>query len=69
VDTDRATDKEFWLPLAGGLVWTAGSVCAFRATELIGLTRAAGTWTPLNIIVAFATVKRRWSCTLQWVPA
>jgi glucose uptake protein len=45
--------KQFWLPLAGGLVWTAGSVCAFRASELIGLARAAGTWTPLNIIVAF----------------
>ena len=45
--------REFWLPLAGGLVWTAGSVCAFRATESIGLARASGTWTPLNIIVAF----------------
>jgi glucose uptake protein len=45
--------REFWLPLAGGLVWTAGSFCAFRATETIGLARAAGTWTPLNIIVAF----------------
>lgn len=45
--------REFWLPLAGGLVWTAGSVCAFRASELIGLARAAGTWTPLNIVVAF----------------
>ena len=45
--------KEFWLPFAGGLVWATGSVCAFRATELIGLARASGTWTPLNIIVAF----------------
>lgn len=45
--------KEFWLPFAGGLVWALGSVCAFRATELIGLARASGTWTPLNIIVAF----------------
>jgi glucose uptake protein len=45
--------REFWLPLAGGLVWTAGSVCAFRASETIGLARASGTWTPLNIIVAF----------------
>lgn len=45
--------REFWLPLAGGLVWTAGSVCAFRATDSIGLARASGTWTPLNIIVAF----------------
>ncbi|HWG26470.1 GRP family sugar transporter [Actinospica sp.] len=46
--------REFWLPLAGGMVWTAGSFCAFRATETIGLARSAGTWTPLNIIVAFA---------------
>ncbi|MBS2534422.1 hypothetical protein KGQ20_16750 [Catenulispora sp. NF23] len=45
--------KEFWLPLAGGMVWALGSFCAFRATERIGLARAAGTWTPLNIIVAF----------------
>ena len=46
--------RGFWLPLAGGAVWTAGNYCAFRAAETIGLARAAGTWTPLNIIVAFA---------------
>lgn len=45
--------RDFWLPLVGGIVWTAGSFCAFRATETIGLARAAGTWTPLNIVVAF----------------
>lgn len=45
--------RPFWLPLGGGVLWTAGSFCAFRATETIGLARAAGTWTPLNIIVAF----------------
>jgi glucose uptake protein len=45
--------RTFWLPLAGGILWTAGSFSAFRATETIGLTRAAGTWTPLNVIVAF----------------
>ena len=46
--------RGFWLPLAGGAVWTAGNYSAFRAAETIGLARAAGTWTPLNIIVAFA---------------
>ncbi len=46
--------RGFWLPLAGGVVWTAGNYCVFRASETIGLARAAGTWTPLNIIVAFA---------------
>jgi glucose uptake protein len=45
--------KTFWLPLAGGVLWTAGSFSAFRATETIGLARAAGTWTPLNVVVAF----------------
>lgn len=46
--------RSFWLPLAGGVVWTAGNYCVFRASETIGLARAAGTWTPLNIVVAFA---------------
>jgi glucose uptake protein GlcU len=46
--------RGFWLPLAGGVVWTVGNYCAFRASETIGIARAAGTWTPLNIIVAFA---------------
>jgi len=45
--------QSFWLPLAGGVVWTAGNYSAFRAAEAIGLARAAGSWTPLNIIVAF----------------
>jgi glucose uptake protein GlcU len=45
--------RGFWLPLAGGVVWTVGSFAAFRSSSLIGLSRAAGTWTPLNIITAF----------------
>jgi glucose uptake protein GlcU len=45
--------RSFWLPVAGGVVWTSGSYAAFRASEAIGLARAAGSWTPLNIIVAF----------------
>ena len=34
--------RTFWLPLVGGLVWMAGNYCVFRASELIGLARAAG---------------------------
>ncbi len=30
-----------------------GNYFAFRATESVGLARASGSWTPLNIIVAF----------------
>jgi glucose uptake protein len=45
--------RTFWLPLSGGVVWTIGNLAAFRATETIGLARAAGTWTPLNIATAF----------------
>jgi glucose uptake protein GlcU len=46
--------RSFWLPLAGGAVWTVGNYCVLRASAAIGLARAAGTWTPLNIVVAFA---------------
>jgi glucose uptake protein len=35
------------------VVWTSGNYAAFRASEAIGLARAAGSWTPLNIVVAF----------------
>lgn len=45
--------RQFWLPLVGGVVWTAGSFAAFRGAATIGLARAAGTWTPLNIITSF----------------
>lgn len=45
--------RTFWLPLLGGVVWTAGNYCVLRASRLIGLARAAGTWTPINIVVAF----------------
>ena len=45
--------RTFWLPLSGGVVWTIGNLAAFRAIETIGLARAAGTWTPLNIATAF----------------
>ena len=45
--------RALWLPVAGGVAWTAGVYAAFRATELTGLARAAGTWTPLNIVTAF----------------
>ena len=45
--------RQFWLPFVGGLVWTAGNYSAFRASETMGLARAAGSWTPLNIITAF----------------
>jgi glucose uptake protein GlcU len=45
--------RSFWLPLAGGVVWAAGNYCVFQASKRIGLARAAGTWTPLNIVAAF----------------
>ena len=38
--------KTFWLPFAGGLVWTAGNYTAFRASESIGLHGRAGRGRP-----------------------
>jgi glucose uptake protein len=51
--------RGFWLPFGGGVIWTAGNYCAFRATSAIGLARAAGTWSSLNIVVAFV-----WGATI-----
>ncbi len=45
--------RAFWLPIVGGVVWIGGNFFAFRATETVGLARASGSWTPLDIIVAF----------------
>jgi glucose uptake protein len=38
-----------WLPFAGGLLWAFGNVCAFQGSRGIGLARASGIWTCLNI--------------------
>jgi glucose uptake protein len=43
-----------WLPFLGGLLWALGNVCAFLGTRGIGLARAAGVWTSLNIAMGLA---------------
>ena len=42
----------FWLPFFGGLIWSVSGLCAFTATDKIGIARAFGVWAPLNIIVS-----------------
>lgn len=42
----------FWVAFAGGVIWAVSGLCAFIATDKIGLVRAVGIWTPLNIIVS-----------------
>lgn len=41
----------FWFPFIGGFIWALSSYCAFIGTEKIGLAKAVGIWTPLNILV------------------
>jgi len=42
----------FWLVFAGGLIWSLSGLCAFTATDRIGMARAFGIWAPINIIVS-----------------
>jgi glucose uptake protein len=42
----------FWLPFIGGLIWAASGLCAFTATNKLGMAKAFGIWAPLNIIVS-----------------
>lgn len=42
----------FWLPFAGGLVWSVSGFLAFTATNRLGMARAFGIWAPVNVIVS-----------------
>jgi glucose uptake protein len=42
----------FWLPFIGGLVWSVSGFLAFTATNRLGMARASGIWTPLNVVVS-----------------
>ena len=48
-ELDAAT---FWLTFLGGLIWAVGGLCAFTATNKLGMAKAFGIWAPLNIIVS-----------------
>ncbi|MFN2166600.1 MAG: GRP family sugar transporter [Anaerolineae bacterium] len=42
----------FWLIFAGGVIWALSSLCAFVATDRLGIARAFGIWAPLNIVTS-----------------
>lgn len=44
--------QDFWFPFAGGAIWAVSGLCAFIATNKIGLAKAVGIWSPLNIVVS-----------------
>lgn len=46
------TWEVFWLPFAGGLVWAVSGFLAFTATDRLGMARAFGIWTPVNVVVS-----------------
>lgn len=50
---DVSLTPGFWLPFVGGVVWTAGNFCAFLATESLGIAKAMGIWSPLNVVMSF----------------
>jgi len=46
------TAAAFWLTFLGGVIWAAGGLCAFTATNKLGMAKALGIWAPLNIITS-----------------
>ena len=42
----------FWLNFLGGVIWAVGGLCAFTSTNKLGMVKALGIWTPLNIVVS-----------------
>jgi glucose uptake protein len=49
---NRLTLDQFWPPFVGGLIWAVSGLCAFVATNRLGMAKACGLWSPLNIIVS-----------------
>jgi glucose uptake protein len=49
---DQITPQVFWPPFVGGLIWAVSGTFAFTATSKIGMARAYGIWSPLNIVVS-----------------
>jgi glucose uptake protein len=45
------TWQVFWLPFIGGLIWALSAFAAFTATKHLGMARAFGIWTPLNVLI------------------
>jgi glucose uptake protein len=43
------TAATFWPTLLGGVIWAAGGLSAFTATNELGMAKACGIWAPLNI--------------------
>lgn len=52
-ETKPFTHILFWPPFLGGVLWTLGGATAFTGTKHIGLARAGGIWSPLNILCGF----------------
>ena len=47
-DVSELSTSTFWLTLIGGIIWAAGGLCAFTATNNLGIAKAFGIWAPLN---------------------
>ena len=45
---------QFVFPFVGGVIWSIAGWMAFSATARLGMARAMGTWSPLNIVVGIA---------------
>jgi glucose uptake protein len=52
--TPALSGRQFATIALGGAVWTLSGWCAFGATQRLGIARAAGLWSPLNILVSLA---------------
>ena len=48
----QLSPASFALVLTGGVIWTVGGLCAFTGTSKLGMAKAFGIWSPLNIVVS-----------------
>ena len=48
------TARSFWLPFLGGLIWAASGLSAFIGANRLGMAKAMGIFSPMNILVSIA---------------
>ncbi len=50
--TANLTFSLFWPAFLGGLIWAVSGFLAFSATNRLGMARAFGIWTPINVAIS-----------------
>ncbi len=53
-DVEGLNMRTIWFPFVGGVIWAISGQAAFVSTDKLGIAKAVGIWTPMNMLVSVA---------------